>query len=40
MPIERICIVGRGIVFDAEYKMVELVDLAWRREVHLGFDLN
>ena len=25
---------------DARYSVVELVDLAWNREVHMGLDLN
>jgi hypothetical protein len=32
-------LVGEEIV-DAEYKMVELMDMAWGGEVHLGLDLN
>ena len=27
-------------MFDPKYNMVELVDLAWNRELHLGLDLN
>ena len=27
-------------IVDVEYNMVELVDLAWDREIHLGLDLK
>ena len=27
-------------IIDAEYNMVELMDLAWGREIHLGLALN
>ena len=30
---------GEEIVY-AKYNMVELVDLVWGREIHLGLDLN
>ena len=40
MPIEEnVQLVGEKIV-DIEYNMVELVDLAWCRGIHLGLDLN
>ena len=40
MPIEEYAqLVGEEIV-DVEYIMVELVDLAWGKEIYLGLDLN
>jgi hypothetical protein len=40
MPIEKyVQLVGEKIV-DIEYNMIELLDLAWRGEIHLGLDLN
>jgi hypothetical protein len=30
----------REEIVDVEYNMVELVDLAWGREFHLGLHLN
>ena len=30
---------ARGKVVDAKYNVVELVDLAWGRETHMGLDL-
>ena len=36
MPIEEyVQLAGQEIV-DVEYNMIELVDLAWGREIHLG----
>ena len=40
MPIEEYVQLAREEIVDAEYNMVELVDLAWGREIHLGLDLN
>ena len=39
MPIEDVQLVGEKIV-DVEYNMVELVDLAWGRKIHLGLNLG
>ena len=40
MPIqEYVQLVGEKILV-AEYNMIELVDLAWGREVHFGLDLG
>jgi hypothetical protein len=40
LPIdEGMQLVGEEIV-DAEYKMVELMHMAWGGEIHLGLDLN
>ena len=40
MPIEEyVQLVGEEIVY-AKYIMVEMVNLAWDREIHLGLNLN
>jgi hypothetical protein len=36
---EYVKLVGEEIA-NAKYNMVQLVDLAWGREIHLGLDLN
>ena len=36
---EYVQLVGEDIV-DAKYSMIELVNLAWGREIHFGLDLN
>ena len=40
MPIEEYVQLAGEEIVDAEYIKVELVDLAWGRETHLGLDLN
>ena len=40
MPIEEYVQWARKEIVDAKHNMVELVDLAWGREIHLALDLN
>ena len=40
MPIEKFVQFMREEIIDAEYNIVELVDLAWGIEVYLGLDLH
>jgi hypothetical protein len=40
MSIEEYVQLAKEEIVDAKYSMVELVDLAWGREVHLELDFN
>ena len=40
MAIEEYVQLARKEIVNAKYNMVELVDLAWGKEVHLGLHLN
>ena len=40
MHVEEYVHWARGEIVDAKYNMVEQVDLAWGREIHLGFYLH
>ena len=40
LPIEEFVQMAGEQIVDAQYNMVELVDLAWGGKFHLGLDLN
>ena len=40
MPIKEYVQLAREEIIDVDYNMVELIKLAWGREVHLDLDLN
>ena len=40
IPIEKYVQLAREKIVNAKYDMVELVDLAWGREIHVDLDLK